>query len=249
MRSNRQALKDMARILAERAAGLSAQGLLALVYQTLGEDIAMATSLSPEDQVLTDMLCSVQANPRIFTIDTGRLPQQTYDLIDRTCRHYGIKIRFFLPQAAAVERMVNAYGPNLFYESVQLRRRCCYIRKVEPLRRALKGLKAWICGLRTGQSVTRLNIRPISWDAEHDLIKICPLADWTIRQVWQYIQEHRVPYNQLHDHGYASIGCAPCTRPIQPGEDIRAGRWWWEPPEQKECGLHIAEKIAEKKER
>jgi phosphoadenosine phosphosulfate reductase len=138
----------------------------------------------------------------------------------------------------AVERLVNTYGPNLFYQSLQLRRRCCHVRKVQPLRRALRGLKAWICGLRIEQSITRRDLEPITWDQTYGIIKVCPLTDWTTEQVWQYIHDHNVPYNRLHDVGYTSIGCAPCTRPVLPGEDIRAGRWWWEGPEHKECGLH-----------
>jgi phosphoadenosine phosphosulfate reductase len=175
-------------------------------------------------------------------LDTGRLPQETYDVIEETREKYNIEIKVMFPDLKQVEQMVNENGPNLFYESIENRKLCCRIRKVEPLKRALSELDAWICGLRAEQSPTRQKLDKVEWDENFNLIKINPLADWTQNQVWQYIKENNVPYNELHDKGYPSIGCAPCTRPIEPGENIRAGRWWWENPEHKECGLHLHKK-------
>jgi len=159
--------------------------------------------------------------------------------MEQTQQRYGIRIDVRFPQTEALELMVNKDGPNLFYKSVELRRLCCQVRKIEPLRRALAGREAWICGLRSGQSVTRAALRRIEVDGQFGLVKVCPLADWSTDQVWDYIRRNEVPYNRLHDAGYASIGCAPCTRAIGPGDDIRSGRWWWEAPQHKECGLHL----------
>lgn len=203
------------------------------------DKIALASSLSAEDQVITDMLCKMTDKPKIFTLDTGRLPQETYDVIEKNRHKYEIEIQIMFPDHDQVEQIVNEYGPNLFYDSIGNRKLCCRIRKIEPLKRALKDLDAWICGLRSEQSPTRQKLEKIEWDENFDLVKISPLADWTEKQVWQYIKDNDVPYNKLHDKGYPSIGCAPCTRAIKPGEDIRAGRWWWEQPEHKECGLHL----------
>ncbi|NTW48647.1 MAG: phosphoadenylyl-sulfate reductase [Chlorobiales bacterium] len=203
------------------------------------ESTAFASSFGAEDQVITDMLVRENKEAQIFTLDTGRLPQETYDVLDATRKWYQIKIDVLFPETAAVEAMLREYGPNLFYESVENRKKCCQVRKVVPLRKKLSTLKAWICGLRREQSVTRTGVEVIEWDDAFQLYKINPLADYTENEVWDYIRKHDVPYNKLHDQGYPSIGCAPCTRPITPGEDVRAGRWWWETPEHKECGLHI----------
>jgi len=200
--------------------------------------IGLASSLGAEDQVLTHMLVSLHPSPRIFTLDTGRMFPETYDLIERTCARYRIKIDIYSPNAQLVERMVNSKGINLFYYSVENRKECCGVRKIEPLKRAFKGLDVWICGLRREQSVTRKTMQLVEWDEGNGLIKINPLINWTNENVWTYIREHNVPYNVLHDKGFPSIGCQPCTRAIEPGEDIRAGRWWWENPESRECGLH-----------
>ena len=200
--------------------------------------IALASSLSIEDQVLTAMICRIRPETRIFTLDTGRLFPETYSLIERTNMTYGIKIQLFFPDYKQVEKMVAEHGVNLFYENVEKRRLCCHIRKLEPLKRAFDGLKVWICGLRHEQSVTRTDIRMVEWDEPHRLLKLNPLINWTEKQVWDYIHGHGVPYNKLHDQGFPSIGCQPCTRAVKPGEDIRAGRWWWENPLHKECGLH-----------
>jgi phosphoadenosine phosphosulfate reductase len=224
--------------LAAETSHLDPVQLLRHMMDRFADRIALASSFGAEDQVLTDMLCKVSGNPRIFTLDTGRLPQETYDIMAATRQRYGIQIDIVFPDREQVEDMVNTHGPNLFYNSIEARKLCCHIRKVEPLKRMLNGLQAWICGLRAEQSLTRINLQRIEWDDTFALLKISPLADWTTEQVWDYIKQNDVPYNKLHDQGYPSIGCAPCTRAIGPNDDIRAGRWWWEQPEHKECGLH-----------
>lgn len=216
----------------------SPQEILTRVFEIFGDHMALSSSLGAEDQVLTDMIVRIKPGIQIFTLDTGRLFPETYDLIDRTSKKYKILIDVFFPDYSRVEEMVNSKGINLFYNSVENRKLCCHIRKIEPLKRAFSGLDAWICGLRAEQSVTRTEIGVIEWDANNSLVKINPLARWSEAQVWDYIKAHNVPYNPLHDKGFPSIGCQPCTRAIQPGEDVRAGRWWWENPETKECGLH-----------
>ena len=212
--------------------------ILSYFLDRFGDRIALSSSLSIEDQVLTDMICKLKPNARIFTLDTGRLFPETYSLIDRTAMHYGIRLEVFFPDRTEVEKLVADCGMNGFYESLEKRKRCCRVRKLEPLERAFQGLDAWICGLRREQSVTRSGMRAIEWDETHGLVKINPLIDWHEEQVWEYIHAHYIPYNKLHDQGFPSIGCQPCTRAVKPGEDIRAGRWWWESPDHKECGLH-----------
>jgi len=175
---------------------------------------------------------------KIFTLDTGRLFQETYDLLDITRRKYNLPIEISFPDAMDVEEMVNTRGINLFYDSIENRKLCCFIRKTEPLARALQGMDAWICGLRRDQSVTRQQVKIVEWDSIQKKIKVNPLANWSQEEVWRYIHDHKIPYNTLHDKGFPSIGCLPCTRAVLPGEDIRAGRWWWESPENRECGLH-----------
>ena len=221
-----------------RFAGASPQEVLKYFTNTYGDKIALSSSLGVEDQVLTDILTKVDKATSIFTLDTGRLFPETYSLIDRTNMHYGIKIKVYFPDHTQVEEMVSSRGINLFYEDIESRKRCCQVRKLEPLKRAFSGLEVWVCGLRREQSVTRQNMQLIEWDEMNGLIKINPLIDWTEKQVWDYVHKHGVPYNKLHDTGFASIGCQPCTRAIKAGEDVRAGRWWWESPEHKECGLH-----------
>lgn len=224
----------------QKLSGKKPEEVLAWVLEYFGPGkVALASSLGVEDQVLTDMLHKVFPHAKIFTLDTGRLPQETLDCMKATEKKYGFKYRVYHPDAKAVEKMAAEKGPDLFYESVENRKLCCHIRKVEPLQRALKGLKAWICGLRREQSVTRADLNVIEWDETNGLYKINPLIDWTEKQVWDYLRTHKVPYNKLHDQGYPSIGCAPCTRAVKPGEDVRAGRWWWESPDKKECGLHF----------
>lgn len=206
-----------------------------------GDRIALSSSLSAEDQALTDMMLGINPQARIFSLDTGRLFPETYALLDKTNLHYGIKIEVFCPQTEALQEMVSTQGINLFYESIEKRHLCCQVRKLEPLSRAFRTLDAWVCGLRRSQSVTRNDMRRVEWDERHGLLKINPLIDWSEEQVWAYVREHRVPYNKLHDQGFPSIGCQPCTRAVKPGEDIRSGRWWWEDPQHRECGLHIKE--------
>lgn len=203
-----------------------------------GSRVALSSSLGAEDQVLTDMIMKISSEARIFTLDTGRLFPETYDLIERTNRKYNTRIEVFFPDYKRVEEMVNEKGINLFYESIENRKQCCGIRKIEPLKRAFSTLDAWICGLRAGQSITRQNVHIVEWDDNNGLLKVNPLAWWSESDVWDYIHTHEVPYNPLHDEGYPSIGCYPCTRAVKPWEDVRAGRWWWEQPESKECGLH-----------
>lgn len=194
--------------------------------------------LSIEDQTLLDIIVKKDKKARIFTLDTGRLFPETYQLIDRTNMTYGINIEVFFPDYKEVQRMVREEGINLFYGSIESRHRCCQIRKLEPLKRAMEGVDAWICGLRKEQSVTRKDMQVVEWDDIHGKIKINPLINWSEEDVWNYIKTNHVPYNKLHDKGYPSIGCEPCTRAIKPGEDVRAGRWWWEDPDHRECGLH-----------
>jgi phosphoadenosine phosphosulfate reductase len=198
----------------------------------------LASSFGAEDMVLLDLIAQHAPSIGVFTLDTGRLPEETLALIDRARDRYGLPIQIYFPDADRVERFVRKRGVNAFYQSVELRETCCAIRKTEPLARALAGKGAWITGLRREQSVTRTDLPYREFDAAHGLPKFNPLVDWTEEDVWTYVRARQVPYNALHDHGYRSIGCAPCTRAVEPGEDVRAGRWWWENPEHKECGLH-----------
>ena len=184
------------------------------------------------------MICEIDKSTRIFTLDTGRCFPETYSLIERTNERYGIKLEVYFPDYQNVQKMIAEHGVNLFYGSVELRHLCCNVRKIEPLQRALKGLKVWICGLRREQSITRKDMQLVEWDANNGLVKLNPLIHWTEDEVKAYVKQHSVPYNKLHDKGFPSIGCQPCTRAVEPGEDIRSGRWWWENPEHRECGLH-----------
>ena len=200
--------------------------------------IGFSTSLGAEDQVITQMIAGIDPDTYIFTLDTGRMFPETYDLLDLTRQRYKVQIKVFFPERNAVEEMVNRKGINLFYESIENRKLCCHIRKIEPLSRALEYVDVWISGLRREQSVTREDLALVEWDDALQKIKLNPLIDWKSEDLWEYIRQNDIPYNPLHDRGFPSIGCQPCTRAIGPGEDIRAGRWWWENPEMKECGLH-----------
>lgn len=204
--------------------------------------IALASSMGAEDQVLTDMIVKIDPSTKIFTLDTGRLFPETYELIEKTSLRYKINVQVYFPNSEQVEQMVSEKGINLFFHSIENRKECCHVRKIEPLKRAFKGLDVWICGLRREQSTTRTSNQLVEWDEANGLIKLNPLIDWSEQQVWDYIKQNSVPYNVLHDKGFPSIGCQPCTRAIFPGEDVRAGRWWWENPETKECGLHNRKK-------
>ena len=201
--------------------------------------VVFSSSLGQEDQVITDAIFKNEIPIRIFTLDTGRLFNETYELLDKISARYKKSIQVYFPEASDVETFVNTKGINSFYESVENRKECCYIRKVKPLNRALQGAKVWITGLRAEQSDNRKNMPMIEWSEEKQLYKFNPLINWTFDDVLEYLKEFNVPYNTLHDKGFISIGCAPCTRAIEPGEDLRAGRWWWE-TSQKECGLHSA---------
>lgn len=217
----------------------NAKEILEWALDKFKDKVALSCSFGAEDVVLVDILIKINQKARIFTLDTGRLPQETYEVMDKIRKKYNIKIEVFYPDTKSIEKMVEEYGPNLFYNSIELRKLCCNIRKIQPLDRALSNLSAWICGLRREQSVTRTEIKKVEIDSTHNsILKINPLADWTEKQVWDYIKENDVPYNALHDKNFPSIGCEACTRAVKTGEDVRAGRWWWESPEHKECGLH-----------
>ena len=220
---------------------LDASGVLRLALEQLGhERLAISASFGPEDIVLIDLLTAIEPKARVFTLDTGRLPSETYDLIERIRTRFGIGVEVFAPDAAAVQAMVTAKGPNLFYASHENRLECCDVRKVEPLRRALQTVDGWVTGLRRDQIATRAGTPKIGLDLEHGgLWKVAPLADWSSARVWAHIRERDLPYNELHDRGYPSIGCAPCTRAVAPGDDPRSGRWWWEQADGRECGIHV----------
>jgi phosphoadenosine phosphosulfate reductase len=222
-------------------------GLVAATRATL-ERIAsdftpavFASSLAAEDMVLTDLILRAKLPIRIFTLETGRLHKETLGMLDRIREVYGYDVEPYRPDTAAVDAYVQQNGLNAFYDSVEMRKECCRIRKVDPLNRALAGQRAWITGQRRAQSATRTELHVQEDDAAHGMAKFNPLADWSEEDVWHYLRSNNVPYNPLHDRGYPSIGCEPCTRAIQPGEDVRAGRWWWENPESKECGLHVVD--------
>lgn len=227
-----------ATLLAGEWQDLGSEELLVAAWARFAPRIALASSFGAEDQVVLDMLCRHGEDVRVFTLDTGRLPQETFDVIAATQKRYGVQVEVYAPAAEDIEALVREGGVNLFYDSLAGRKQCCEVRKVRPLRRALAGLDAWATGLRREQAATRGDLQRVAWDKAHGLVKLSPLADWSAERVWAYIRAHGVPYNALHDRGYPSIGCAPCTRAVEPGADIRSGRWWWEAPEHKECGLH-----------
>jgi phosphoadenosine phosphosulfate reductase len=211
---------------------------VSLVADLFPGKVVFSSSLGQEDQVLTDVIFKNNLPVKIFTIDTGRLFNETYELLDKTTARYRKQVQVYFPEGPDVETFVATKGINSFYESVENRKDCCYIRKVKPLNRALAGAQVWITGLRAEQSENRKDMPVIEWDENRQLYKFNPLIRWTYNDVLDYIKEFNVPYNTLHDKGFISIGCAPCTRAIEPGEDARAGRWWWE-ASHKECGLHV----------
>ena len=226
-----------------RLVDASAEEVVRWALETFGRDVTFACSFGAEDVVLVDLIARLDPGARMFVLDTGRLNQETYDTMDRCRQRYGVEFETMHPQTEAVQRLLSTKGPNSFYDSIESRKECCGIRKVEPLRRALAGTRAWITGLRRAQSVTRTDLPKVELDETHDgIFKINPLAEWSVEDVWAHIKANGVPYNPLHDRGFPSIGCAPCTRAIAPGEDLRAGRWWWENPDQKECGLHVRQR-------
>lgn len=203
--------------------------------------IAFSSSFGAEDQVLTEMILNIDRDAEIFTLDTARLPYETYDVMDKTNLKYKTKIKVYFPKSSDIENLYKNQGINGFYESIENRKECCYVRKIAPLKRALEGVEVWITGLRAQQSISRQEMELFEWDEANGVIKLNPLLLWSHEDVWTYIRSNNIPYNALHDKSYPSIGCAPCTRAVLDNEDIRSGRWWWESPEQKECGLHKKE--------
>lgn len=222
---------------------LKTSEVLTLLQQAVNEfganNITFANSFGAEDMVLTDIIDKNKLGIEIFSLDTGRLPVETYDLMANTEKHYNRRLKVYFPQRNAVENYVQTHGINAFYASIELRKACCHMRKVEPLQRALANKKAWITGMRAAQAITRANLPIQEFDEANQLEKLNPLSNWTEQEVWAYIRLHEVPYNKLHDQFYPSIGCAPCTRAVAMGENVRAGRWWWENADSKECGLHV----------
>ena len=231
--------------IAQLAAQLDSQSseqVLGYALEKFHPRIALSNSLQTEDMVVLDIAWRIEPKVRVFTLDTGRLHQETYDMMDRVRDHYGVKLEVLFPDAAEVQAMVNAKGLNLFYESVENRHECCGLRKVKPLQKALAGLDAWVTGLRRDQWASRTNIGKIEIDAANGgIIKFNPIADWTQEQLDEYVKTRNVPRHALYAKGFTSIGCLPCTRATKPGENPRAGRWWWEQEGQKECGLHVRE--------
>jgi len=225
------------------AEALSPQEILTWAVKNFSPGISLSCSFgAPEGMALLDMMHRIDPSARVFTIDTGRLPQATYDLIDRVRERYDKPVEVLLPRGEDVRAMVCARGVNLFYDSIENRQRCCRIRKVEPLNRHLAGLDAWVTGLRRDQNITRADTPKVQIDYVHGgIVKVSPIADWTRDQVLDYVTAYNVPLHRFHDHGYPSVGCDPCSRAIEPGEDVRAGRWWWENPETRECGIHVNE--------
>lgn len=223
--------------LGEKIENLSPIEGLSLISDLFFGKVTFSTSLGQEDQVITQMIAENSLPIKIFSLDTGRLFPETLDLIARTESRYKTKIKIYYPERDSIENLINDMGINGFYESVENRKSCCFVRKVEPLKRALTGNNIWITGLRAEQSLNRLGMKKIEWDEANQIIKYNPLLDWTYDEMIAHINQNKIPYNPLHDQNFISIGCAPCTRAIQPGEDARAGRWWWE-ASQKECGLH-----------
>jgi phosphoadenosine phosphosulfate reductase len=221
----------------------SPQEILTWALKNFHPQIALSCSFgAPEGLVLLDMMHRIDPESRVFVLDTGRLPQATHDLIDRVRERYDKRIEVLVPESGAVSAMVGEHGMNLFYESVEKRQRCCNVRKVQPLKQYLAGLDAWVTGLRRDQNPTRSETPKIQLDHTHGgIVKLNPIADWTRAQVLDYVRAHNVPTNRLHAQGYPSVGCEPCTRAIRPGEDERAGRWWWESAGNRECGIHIGE--------
>jgi phosphoadenosine phosphosulfate reductase len=234
----------MSKFTAEQVQQLNAnlktpQEVLKWSLDNLHPKIAMASSFGAEDVVVIDMMMKINPKARIFTLDTGRLNQETYDVMDEIRKKYNVNIEVMFPDQNEVEQMVRVNGLNLFYHSVGNRKLCCGVRKVHPLNRILSTLDGWITGLRADQTEVRLNANKIEFDEQHNgIIKVNPIIEWTWDQTWDYIKKNNIPYNKLHDNGFPSIGCEPCTRAIKSGEPLRAGRWWWESDSQKECGLH-----------
>jgi phosphoadenosine phosphosulfate reductase len=231
-------MSTQAEDIKQLTAGLEPVAALAKLAEHFPGEITFSTSFGWEDQVITHMIFTNNLPIKVFTLETGRIFPETYYVWNRTMEMYGKHINAYYPKNEPLEKMLNEKGPSSFYESVDNRKECCGIRKVEPLNRALAGNKCWITGIRAEQSVNRLDMHNVEWDEPHNLVKFHPIFSWTLDEVKEYIKKHNVPYNTLHDKGFPSIGCQPCTRAIREGEDFRAGRWWWEDQSKKECGLH-----------
>ena len=232
-------MENRQELLAYKIGGLSEVEALRLLAETYAGEVVFSSSFSFEDQAITHMILSAGLPIDIFTLDTGRLFKETYSVWSSTNERYHTHIKPYYPSHEPLEQFVEKEGPNSFYITPELRKQCCYLRKVEPLGRALKGKKVWITGLRAEHSPDRQNIEQLEWDGSHQLFKFHPILHWTTEQTRAFIDKHNIPYNSLHDKGFVSIGCEPCTRAIRPGEDFRAGRWWWEDNSKKECGLHV----------
>ena len=222
----------------EETSTSSPADLLHWTIQKFPEGLVFTSSFSAEDMVILHLIHTLKLPIEIITLDTGRLPEETYELMEQVKLRYNLPIKVCFPNTTQIEKLVSEKGFFSFRMSIENRKECCRLRKIEPLKRALHGKKIWITGIRQGQSITREVARKVEYDASFNVIKINPLLDWSEEEIWDFIKKNDVPFNRLHTQGYPSIGCAPCTRAIKPGEDIRAGRWWWETPEQKECGLH-----------
>ncbi len=235
-------MQELLEDIQKKLEGLSEQGALQALSELFPGEVTFSSSFGMEDQVITQMILSNHLNISIFTLDTGRMFYETYSTWSATNERYKTHITPYYPDAEHIADFVSTHGPNAFYESPELRKECCRIRKVEPLNKALKGKKIWVTGLRAAQSSARVDVPQLEWDADHALFKFHPLIKWSTEDVKDYIKQHNIPYNILHDKGFISIGCAPCTRAVKEGEDFRAGRWWWEDSSKKECGLHVHNK-------
>jgi phosphoadenosine phosphosulfate reductase len=231
-------LKEKVKQLNEQFKNSKPSEILEYFIKDTTQKLALSSSFGAEDQVLTHMMLEISKNVNIFTLDTGRLPYETYSVMDNTNLKYNTKVNVYFPNDKDIENLYQTQGINGFYESIQNRKACCYVRKIAPLKRALKGLDIWVTGLRASQSITREDMSLFEFDEGNNVIKLNPLLSWNEEDVWAFIKENNVPYNKLHDSGYPSIGCAPCSRAVKDGEEVRSGRWWWENPEHKECGLH-----------
>ena len=239
-------MSKLAEHIKQETAGLNPVEALTLLSDIFHKEIVFSTSFGWEDQVITHMIFTNNLPIKVFTLETGRLFPETYYVWNRTMEMYGKPVHAYYPQTPLVEQMVSTKGPSSFYESVENRKECCGIRKIEPLKRALAGNKCWITGIRAEQSANRQFMDNVEWDEGNNLVKFHPIYSWSLDEVKEYIKKYNVPYNTLHDKGFPSIGCAPCTRAVQPGEDFRAGRWWWEDQSKKECGLHGVNEVIEK---
>lgn len=231
-------LPDKISLISDTIAGLSISDALRLLANDFPGRVTFSSSFSYEDQLITHEIITNRIPVSIFTLDTGRLFAETYSVWSSTNERYGTHIKAYYPQSDSLQKYAEENGPNAFYESLQLRKDCCYIRKVEPLKRALAGNEVWVTGLRAEHSGAREQLPQLEWDEGNKIIKYHPLLHWTSEEILAEIRKHNIPYNPLHDRGFVSIGCAPCTRAVKPGEDFRAGRWWWEDADKKECGLH-----------